>query len=63
MTGISWFLVCMIFNLCWGDHSQENDDCMAREAEIYVKWGDFGLPGDFGQTVAHRKKALIKQEV
>ena len=28
-----------------------------------IKWGDFGLRGDFGQAVVYRKKALIKQEV
>ena len=25
-----------------------------------VKWGDFGLPGDFGQAVVCWKKVLIK---
>ena len=24
--GISWFLVCTIFNLCWGDNSQETQE-------------------------------------
>ena len=26
MAGISWFLVCTIFNLCWGDNSQETQE-------------------------------------
>ena len=29
MAGILWFLVCTVFNLCWGGHSQvtQEKDC------------------------------------
>ena len=32
MAGISRFLVCKVFNLCWGGHSQgsQEKDCQER---------------------------------